>query len=55
MYSDFFKPFKATCSNISTKVNIDEGTGDIFDEIFEPQIGQRQNGGVALEDLIFAE
>merc|ERR1711935_890239 len=41
--------------NANNEVNIDEGTGDIFDEIFEPQIGQRQNGGDSLENLIFAE
>ena len=42
--------------NANNEVNIDEGTGDIFDEIFEPQIGQRQDGGdYSLESLIFAE
>ena len=44
--------------NANNEVNIDEGTGDIFDEIFEPNLGilsQRGNGEDSLESLIFAE
>ena len=44
--------------NTNNEVNIDEGTGDIFDEIFEPDLGilgERQNSEDSLESLIFAE
>ena len=44
--------------NSNNEVNIDEGTGGIFDEIFEPDLGilgGRRNDDDSLASLIFAE